>query len=112
MVLQMLPSVSVVIPMRNEAKILKRCLHAIEKLDYPEKLLEVVIVNDGSTDNTKDIILNTKWSFNYQYIETEGVGGFKSPRNRIQESQGRFHSLHRRRLCGGERLDKKAPRTI
>jgi len=86
----MLPSVSVVIPMRNEAKILKRCLHAMEKIDYPEKLLEVVIVNDGSTDNTKDIILNTKWSFNYQYIETEGVGVSKAREIGYKKAKGDF----------------------
>ena len=42
-----LKTVSVVIPMRNEAEILERCLEAMENLNYPEDLLEIVIVNDG-----------------------------------------------------------------
>lgn len=69
-----LKTVSVVIPMRNEAEILERCLEAMENLNYPEDLLEIVIVNDGSTDNTSELIRNGDWSFNYQYIETSGVG--------------------------------------
>ncbi|BDH79966.1 glycosyltransferase family 2 protein [Methanothermobacter sp. THM-2] len=67
-------TVSIVIPMRNEADILERCLHAMEELDYPRDLLEIVIVNDGSTDNTAELIEKGSWSFNYQYIETDGVG--------------------------------------
>lgn len=66
--------ISVVIPMRNEADILERCLSAMEELDYPQEFFEVVLVNDGSTDNTGELITGQDWSFNYQYIETDGVG--------------------------------------
>jgi len=45
-------SVSVVIAARNEEKNIKKCLDSISNQDYPEQLLEIVIVDDGSEDNT------------------------------------------------------------
>jgi len=46
------PLVSVVIPTYNRGKKLRLCLEAIEKQDYPKKKYEIIIVNDGSKDNT------------------------------------------------------------
>jgi cellulose synthase/poly-beta-1,6-N-acetylglucosamine synthase-like glycosyltransferase len=47
------PFVSIVIPVFNEAKIIKRSVKSLMKLDYPN--YEIIIVNDGSTDNTKEV---------------------------------------------------------
>jgi len=85
-----LRTVSIVIPMRNEADILERCLHAMEELDYPRDLLEIVIVNDGSTDNTAELIEKGSWSFNYQYIETDGVGVSRARDMGFRSARGEF----------------------
>ncbi|MFO7888992.1 MAG: glycosyltransferase [bacterium] len=53
-----LPSVSILIPARNEDVVLKKTLKNILSLNYPERKMEIIVVNDGSTDNTKSI-LNT-----------------------------------------------------
>ncbi|MFC1513379.1 glycosyltransferase [candidate division KSB1 bacterium] len=50
--LDITPDVSIIIPARNEEKNLKRCLESLEKLNYPKEKLEIIIVNDHSTDNT------------------------------------------------------------
>lgn len=49
---QELPSVSFVTCTFNSGKILKECLTSINNLDYPKKLIEVIIVDGGSSDNT------------------------------------------------------------
>lgn len=49
-----LPPISVVIPTHNQAKALRRHLPAILSQDYD--LFEVIVVNAGSTDDTKDVI--------------------------------------------------------
>lgn len=48
------PSVSVVVTVRDAADHIGACLDAIGALDYPE--YEVVVVDDGSTDDTRSIV--------------------------------------------------------
>jgi cellulose synthase/poly-beta-1,6-N-acetylglucosamine synthase-like glycosyltransferase len=49
------PMVSVVIPARNEAKTLARCLDSVLGQTYPPQAFEVIVVNDHSTDATAAI---------------------------------------------------------
>lgn len=48
--------VSVIIAARNEEHNIRRCLDAVVRLRYPRELLEVILVNDRSTDATADIV--------------------------------------------------------
>ncbi len=50
------PSVSIVISAYNEEKIIARKIENTLDLDYPENLLEIAIISDGSTDGTNKII--------------------------------------------------------
>jgi cellulose synthase/poly-beta-1,6-N-acetylglucosamine synthase-like glycosyltransferase len=50
-----LPSFSIVIPAKNEGKVIGRLLDSITKLEYPKERLEIIVVEDGSTDNTVDV---------------------------------------------------------
>jgi glycosyltransferase involved in cell wall biosynthesis len=47
------PMVSVIVACYNGAKTLRACLGSLERLHYPE--YEVILVDDGSTDNTRQI---------------------------------------------------------
>ena len=49
-----LPPLSVVIRARNESENLRRNLPAILKQDYPD--FEVIVINDGSTDESEDLL--------------------------------------------------------
>lgn len=46
------PSVSILIPARNEVADIERCLGAVLDQDYPRDRMEVVLVDGGSTDGT------------------------------------------------------------
>lgn len=50
------PKVSVVIAARNEEQHIERRIRNIEKQDCPPNKLEVIVVSDGSNDNTADIV--------------------------------------------------------
>jgi O-antigen biosynthesis protein len=53
------PKVSVIVCSYNGAKTLDRCLASLAKLDYPD--YEVVLVDDGSTDETREIAARHPW---------------------------------------------------
>jgi cellulose synthase/poly-beta-1,6-N-acetylglucosamine synthase-like glycosyltransferase len=50
------PRISIIIAARNEEGNLPRCLDAICSLSYPGELLEVIVVDDHSTDSTRAVI--------------------------------------------------------
>lgn len=48
--------VTIIIPARNEEKNIERLLHSIQRQKYPDKLMEVFVIDDFSTDNTAALI--------------------------------------------------------
>jgi 1,2-diacylglycerol 3-beta-glucosyltransferase len=51
-----LPSVSIIIAARNEEERILACLNSLRHLDYPTEKLEILIVDDCSTDKTSAIV--------------------------------------------------------
>src|SRR5688572_771064 len=49
------PKVSFVIPTLNSARYLDECLAAVRAQDYPRDRLEILLVDAGSTDDTRAI---------------------------------------------------------
>jgi len=47
-----LPPLSLIIPAYNEEGNIRKTLEKITKIDYPRKKLEIIVVDDGSTDRT------------------------------------------------------------
>ncbi len=50
------PRVSVIVAARNEEANIGRCLESFTRLTYPRELLEIIVINDRSTDATPSII--------------------------------------------------------
>lgn len=51
-----LPSVAVIVPCWNEATTIGGTCESLLALDYPADKLEIILVNDGSTDGTREIM--------------------------------------------------------
>ena len=47
-----LPPISLMIPAHNEGLVIRRTLEALCRLNYPVDRLEILVINDGSTDDT------------------------------------------------------------
>jgi poly-beta-1,6-N-acetyl-D-glucosamine synthase len=46
------PSISILIAVRNEARVIEKKIRHLQSLDYPAALRQLIIVSDGSTDDT------------------------------------------------------------
>ena len=51
-----LPAVSIVVAARNEENNILSCMESLDRLIYPEGKLEVILINDNSTDSTLEKI--------------------------------------------------------
>lgn len=49
---------SIIIPIKNEEKVIGRLFDALLRLKYPRDKMEIIIVEDGSTDRSFDICMN------------------------------------------------------
>jgi len=59
--------VSIIIPVLNERKFIKRCLDSILKNNYEKSLLEILIFDGGSDDGTYEIL--KEYEKKYDFIK-------------------------------------------
>lgn len=50
------PKVTVIVPSWNEEKTIYKTVHSLLNLNYPKNKVQIFLVDDGSTDKTRDII--------------------------------------------------------
>jgi mycofactocin system glycosyltransferase len=50
------PFVSVIVPVRNRPDDIAACLQSLLELNYPKDKLEIIVVDDASTDHTPDVV--------------------------------------------------------
>src|SRR3989344_1740790 len=48
--------ISVLIPVFNEEESIEDTIKHVLQINYPKKKLEIIVINDGSTDNTEKIV--------------------------------------------------------
>ena len=63
-----LPKVSVIVAGRNEEANIAACINSLSKINYPSDLLEIIIVNDNSTDKTYDIMIESAKEFSFMKV--------------------------------------------
>jgi glycosyltransferase involved in cell wall biosynthesis len=83
------PLVSVVVPAFNAARTVSETLHSVSQQSY--RNLEVTVVNDGSTDETADIVRRYSRTDPRVRMVSKPNGGVASARNEgIKASKGEF----------------------
>ena len=84
-----LPEVSIIIPAFNAEKHIERTLRSCINQTFEDANYEIIVVNDGSTDNTKRICMNY-WDY-IRYIECKTNKGLPSALNLgIKQAYSRY----------------------
>ncbi|MGQ9570970.1 MAG: glycosyltransferase [Thermodesulfovibrionales bacterium] len=63
----MMERISIIIPTFNSAKVLVRCLESLNNQTINNKNYEVIVVDDGSNDGTKETVAKYPVSYIYQH---------------------------------------------
>jgi mycofactocin system glycosyltransferase len=64
------PNISIVIPVKDRADELERCLSSISVLNYPQEKLQIIVVDDGSSDDSSQVAQQ----FQALVVPSGGVG--------------------------------------
>src|SRR5215813_2152631 len=80
--LSALPRVTVQLPIYNEVYVAERLIEAVTRLDYPQELLEIQVLDD-STDETRDVAKRVverfrARGFDISYLHRDDRSGFKA----------------------------------
>ena len=66
--------ISIVVPVYNRAERLSRCLAGICKQTYPIELMEVIVADDGSSDDVLDVVEKYSEIINIRYVKQRDEG--------------------------------------
>ena len=68
------PFFSIIIPTYNRPRQLHECLKAIERLEFPKKRFEVIVVDDGSKKPLRKLIRSFDNHFSAKLIQQSNAG--------------------------------------
>lgn len=79
--------ISIIVPIYNASKYLEKCLDSL--INQTKKELEFILINDGSTDNSEEIIKKYK-DKRIKYFKNENRGIGKTRNFGIEKSSGKY----------------------
>jgi glycosyltransferase involved in cell wall biosynthesis len=111
-----MPKVSVIIPTYNYASYIVKAIDSILKQTYKD--FEIIVVDDGSTDNTRELV-ETRYKDKIRYFYQENKGAPAARNMGILESRGEFcifldadDELGQNQILLFERHSRKNPNSI
>ena len=84
-----MPTVSVIVPLYNAREVIRETLDSIRSQTWTE--YEIVVVDDGSTDGSGEIV--QKFDGSLRYIRQENAGVAAARNRGIRESSGKYVAL-------------------
>ena len=87
--LKRFPKVSIIVPAYNEEKNIGRTIKSLLNLKYPKDKLQIIVVNDESTDNTVEVVKKFK---NVLLVNNKhkGISKASALNNGLRKANGEF----------------------
>lgn len=70
------PSVTIIVPCWNEETTVSKTIHSLLNLDYPKDKLKIMVIDDGSKDNTWSVIQKFRSNHQIELYTKENGGKF------------------------------------
>ncbi|MFA5828135.1 MAG: glycosyltransferase [Candidatus Shapirobacteria bacterium] len=83
-------TVSIIIPTYNRSITLRKCLDSIKAQSYDQDKIEIIVVDDGSTDNTSKVVKNNIGSLNIAYYYQSNRGPSAARNLAIRKSKNKI----------------------
>ena len=82
---------SIIVPVYNVEPYLERCIRSLEDQNIPKVNFEIICINDGSEDGSRDILLNLQMEYDNILLIDQLNQGVSSARNRgIEKASGEY----------------------
>ena len=65
------PTVCIIVPAKNESEAIYETAKSLNEIDYPREKISVIMVNDGSDDDTGEWLNKISQEFDFQAIHLE-----------------------------------------
>ncbi len=95
------PFVSILVPAHNEGVVIGKTVESLLSLEYPIDKMELIVINDNSSDDSKDILDNIKNRYrqhNFTIINTDNITGGKGKSNALnigyQVAKGEYIAIY------------------
>ncbi len=84
------PLISLIVPSYNRLPILKKCLAALEVQTISPESFEVIVIDDGSSDGTEELMRQYQPPFRLQYLRQNNSGTGTARRNGVSHATGEY----------------------
>jgi glycosyltransferase involved in cell wall biosynthesis len=83
------PHVSIIVPVFNGGNPFRACVSSLLELDYPDGQMQILLINDGSTDDTAQWLLDQKFPSYFNIItHNENMGRAAARNSGLKIAQG------------------------
>jgi hypothetical protein len=84
------PIFSVIIPTYNRQAVLQGCLDALARQTTRLEMFEVIVADDGSTDETEQFCRGYRPNYSFQYLRQLNAGAGAARRRGVQHARGEY----------------------
>lgn len=91
--IEQFPNITVIIPFRNEEEVLPASLNSLERQMYPSDKLNVIYINDNSTDGSLEVFENYDGSLKYKIINNDSGGKKSAIDKAVREARSNYIAI-------------------